>query len=195
MSFLARSVHELTEPSMDPYTLLVFVHVLAGVGMFSAWAVEVIAIGQVLRSSDPGAARAWDRLVTRAQKWAIFAMTAVLLTGAWMMRLRWGPQPWLLAAVAGVVALAVVGIIGERRVRRTGAARSYRSVVSRVALGVAILGLMTMKPPAQVSVSFLVVAAAIAALSGLAMQPRPVPVPRAGAAADPRGRERASLRR
>jgi hypothetical protein len=181
---------------MDPYTFLVFVHVLAGVGMFSAWAVEVIGIGQLSRSSDPGAAHAWDRLVTRAQKWAIFAMTAVLLTGAWMMRLRWGPQPWLLAAVAGVVALAVVGIIGERRVRRTGAARSYRSVVSRVALGIAILGLMTMRPPAQVSVFFLVSAAAIAALLGPRIEPRPVrALPREGAAADPGRRSDASLRR
>jgi hypothetical protein len=70
------------------------------------------------------------RGLVRARRAAMLAMLATIATGIWMMRIAWTPQPW----------------------QRT-------SLRLRVALGDAILALMTMKPGVEGSWSIVVAGA------------------------------------
>jgi hypothetical protein len=154
------------------YAVLIFVHVLAAVGMFTAWGIEGMALARL----DPGAASPDSEGAVRglvgARRAAMLSMLATIGTGVWMMRIAPSPQPWQQAAMAEVAALIVVGgVLGRRaRVGRAGrvTARGIRvlrtSLRLRVALGVAILALMTMKPGVEGSWSVVFAGATTGAL-------------------------------
>ncbi|HET9984450.1 MAG TPA: hypothetical protein VFQ38_12710 [Longimicrobiales bacterium] len=149
---------------MDLFLLLVFFHVLGAVGMFAAWGIEAVALGQLRRVATADQARAWMGLRRNAAPLGAGGMLSALVTGLWMMGVRWGPRPWMMAALAGLVIIVVIGVAFDRRATpRLLAALAGRperlpaivhaahatlaaSLRLRVALGVAILGLMTLKP-------------------------------------------------
>lgn len=93
------------------------------------------------------------------------AMVTILIAGVWMMALQWGPEPWILAALAGLVAMAMLGALTRRAMGRLGASLARESQLPadlralvegplrislcvRLAIAVGILGLMTGKPGA-----------------------------------------------
>lgn len=153
---------------MSLYLLLVFIHVTGAVVMFAAWGVEVVFIGDLRRPQS-----GWHTALTllRRSRWGVVArigMMTSLITGIWMMLAWWmGPglraRAWMPAAIVALTAIVAVSLFLERRVRehlvqvRAGEARADGSVEAavdpmaeslrmRFALGIAILGLMTMKP-------------------------------------------------
>jgi hypothetical protein len=56
------------------------------------------------------------------------AMVTILIARVWMMALRWGPEPWILAALAGLVVMAMLGAAVTRRAMgRLGASLARES--------------------------------------------------------------------
>lgn len=167
---------------MSVYAILIFVHVAGAIGMFAVWAIDATVLAQLLRSTTLEQARAVLALRRRVVPMAALSMVATGLSGALLMRRSWGPTPWLLTAIAAMVAIGITGIVSERRSRaalraalaapgermpagaRAAAARLAASLQLRVVIGVAILALMTIKPTLPGSLSI----AAIAAGVGLA---------------------------
>jgi hypothetical protein len=182
---------------MSLYQFLIFIHVLAAVGLFVAIGIEAVSLARLRRAETPADARVWLGLFRLPGRLGPVAMLTVLASGAWMMKVSWGYQPWIAGALLAVVAMAVIGgAVSLRRMRRlraalaaetgpglsnaTRAARSGPALVNslriRIALGVGILGLMTMKPsdhPTAILVLVTAVAAALVASLPLATLKRP----------------------
>ena len=173
---------------MNIHTILVFLHVLGGVGIFVALGIEAAGLGRLRRAAAPAEARAWMALLALPRRIGPIAMLTMLVTGIWLMVRWWGPQPWIATALAGVVAMAVVGgVVSRRGMRRIGKALSSEaapdsapalrssladsaltiSLYLRIAVGVGILALMTIKPGAAVSLLILVASIAAGLVVGL----------------------------
>jgi hypothetical protein len=181
---------------MIVYPFVIFVHVLGAVGIFAAIAVEAVSVGRLQRAGTPADARVWMGLLALPGRLGPIAMVTTLLSGMWMMAVSWGREPWIVTAFVGIVAMAAMGgAITARRMRRlrvamgaeTGpelsdAFRELRSSPAltaslrlRIAIGIGILGLMTVKPP-DAATSSLILAAAVA--SGVMASVVPLPARR-----------------
>jgi hypothetical protein len=189
---------------MTLHPLLLFVHVLGGVGVFVALGIEAVSLGRLRLADSPADARASMRALALPFRLGPTAMLVTLASGMWMMATSWGHEPWIVSAFAGLVAMAVLGgavsLRAMRRLRVALAAESehelsaaFRQARSsgalasslrlRIAIGIGILGLMTVKPP-DVATSSLVLAAAV--LAGVIAS-----IPHAMAPAGARGPSRA----
>lgn len=176
---------------MSSYPLVVLVHVLGTVGIFAAIGVEVASLERLRRATTPQEARLWLGLLALPERLGPMSMVMTLVSGVWLMAAAWGRQPWLASSIIGLVGMGVLGgVVTLRRTRRlrgalvvdtgsdlTGALRSLlsggaltASLRLRIAIGVGILGLMTLKPDAAGSWLMLAAAAAaglIASMSSL----------------------------
>jgi len=167
---------------MSLYQFLIFIHVLGAVALFVAIGIEAVALGRLRRAETPAAARVWLGLFRMPGRLGPTAMLTALASGAWMMKVSWGYQPWIAGALAAIVGMAVIGgVVSRRRMRRlrvalaaesrpelSEALRSSPALVMslrlRIALGVGILALMTMKPSDHASAILVLAAAVLAAL-------------------------------
>lgn len=151
---------------MDPYLLLVFLHVAAASALFAAVGVEVVALQRLRLAATAAQARAWLPSVQRpAGGIGHPAMLVIVGTGIWMMIARWGFEAWMAMALASIVAMVLVAVLvgrapltrlvdalGEGARDGSGwpdAVRDARLRVSlwlRVGLLVGVIGLMTLKP-------------------------------------------------
>jgi hypothetical protein len=174
---------------MDLYPLLIFLHVLGGVGLFIGLGIEVVAVRRLQRTVTADQARTWMGLLGEAVRIGPVSMVTILIAGVWMMAIRWGPEPWILTALFGLIVMAILGAALTRRTM-AGLGPSlagggdelpakFRALVTcgslpfslwlRVAIAVGILGLMTVKPDALGSLA--IMGAAIVLGAGAAMRP------------------------
>ena len=172
---------------MDLYSVLLFVHVLSAMGLFGVLAVEAVALVSLGRAGTLDEGRMWLGLLRRTGRLGPIAMVPLLVAGIWMMALRWDAEPWIVAALAGVVAMAaLVGAITRRAMRRFAQELAARhelgpaeiailvdarplalSLWLRAALAIGILALMTMKPGVLGSFATMALALAVGAAVGL----------------------------
>jgi hypothetical protein len=187
---------------MDPYPLLIFLHVTGGVTVAAAVGVEAVVFPRLRRITSVEQARPLLSLLLATQS-RIFggAMALVLITGGAMAAARWGMPSWIIAALAAVVVLAVTGMTVLRRtliglaatvtdpaadaasvIRSTASGRTLRMALAvRAAVTIGILALMTVKP----SVVGTATIAAAAVLIGLVAGARPRQAPSAPAPSGP----------
>jgi hypothetical protein len=125
-----------SERAMSAYRWFLFLHVLGATSLFASIALEMAC------SLLPAAPL--SRVVRRL---APAAMVLTLVSGAWMMRVVWGPHAWLFAGLVGLVAMGAAGFVWARRVARGRGDRLLVLALSqRVSIGVAVLALMTLRP-------------------------------------------------
>ncbi len=175
---------------MTRYALLVFVHVLGAVGIFAALAVEAVSLGRLRRADKPADVCVWTSGLALPRRLGPVAMMTTLASGIWMMAVAWGHQPWLVDALIGLVAMAAAGVVTLRRGRQLRLALvtetaselsdTFQSVQSghgaaltaslrlRIAIGIGILALMTVKPDATGSWIVLSTMAAAGLIAGIA---------------------------
>ncbi len=170
---------------MNLYQLLVFVHVLGGIGIFVAMGIEAVALGSLRLAGTRADARVALRPLALSMRLGPAAMLTTLASGMWMAALGFARGAWIPSALVGVVAMAIVGAVlslrPSRRLRVALAAEggpdgrdAFRSSTSsaalvaslrlRIAIGVGILGLMTLKPPDAATSSIILAAAFLAGL-------------------------------
>jgi hypothetical protein len=170
---------------MDLYPLLIFLHVLAAVGLFASLGIEVVALGRLRSAATLDAARMWIGLLRTPLP--LVSMLTILVTGIWMSIVRWGDQAWIGASLLAIVGMAIVGAVATRRLRRMstaltgesgpGLSPTFRALQSsaslvaslrlRVGIGIGILGLMTIKPDALGSIAILAAAVGAGLVAGL----------------------------
>jgi hypothetical protein len=172
---------------MSLYQFLIFIHVLGAMALFVAIGIEAVALGRLRRAETPADARVWLGLSRLPGRVGPIAMLTALASGAWMMKVSWGYQAWIAGALAAMVGMAVIGaVVSLRRMRRLRAAlhaesglsealRSSPALVTslrlRIALGVGILALMTMKPSDHATAILVLATAVLAASIPLATRP------------------------
>ncbi|HYG67546.1 MAG TPA: hypothetical protein VD838_07800 [Anaeromyxobacteraceae bacterium] len=152
---------------MNLYTVLVFLHVLGGVGVFVAMAVESIAFGRLRDARTVVDAHAALRSLGVNARLGPASMLTTVGTGIWMGAVGWSHQAWMPTALGTVVVMGLLGgTVTARRLKRVRAALAAESgdalsdeiqlllaspvldasLLVRIALGVGILALMTAKP-------------------------------------------------
>jgi hypothetical protein len=163
---------------MDLYALLVFLHVLGAAGLFTSLGMELTAYHRLRRAVTADAAREALVTVEQAHRLGHMAIATIVVPGIAMMALRWGPVAWILAAQAGIAAMAIAVMLGRRTTRRLADALAHggelpadvetvvagplrRTLSVRVATAIGILGLMTVKPGVLGSLGIIAAAVAI----------------------------------
>jgi hypothetical protein len=170
------------------YPVLLFLHVLGGIGVFVGLAIEWMSFRRLEGAGTRTAALPWMGMLRSNARLTPLAMSITLGAGIWMMVVQWGPQPWIHASFLGLAIMgALGGAVTSRRMRRLGAMlgseagpqlpSSFRGLRSgkalrvslrlRIAVGLGILALMTLKPDTLGSV--VVLGAAITAGLGTSL--------------------------
>lgn len=99
------------------YTIALFVHVLAAMGLFSAVGLILICEARIRRASTVGRLRDWAAVASGAGKSLAVVSLFILVPGLYMAQAGWSfGTPWVLAAVVTFVLLAVLGatVTGRR---------------------------------------------------------------------------------
>ena len=152
---------------MDFYLALVFLHVLGALSLFISMGVTVLALARMPRAGTAAEAGSWMGLFEKpAHPLGGLGVGMLLVTGVWMMAVRWGVQAWMITALAAVLAMgfgsswlslrAVEGLkagLAEWQADDGSAWRRWAtdprlraSVWVQVGVLVGIIGLMTLKP-------------------------------------------------
>jgi hypothetical protein len=99
---------------MNIYPVLVFLHVLGGVGIFIALAIEAVGLSRLRRAGTPAEARIGMEMLGLVRRLGPVAMLTLLVTGIWMMARWWGPRPWIQAAAVASGVAASLGLGTQR---------------------------------------------------------------------------------
>ena len=177
---------------MELYTVVLFLHIVAGMGMASCLATLVVAEGSARRARTPkslSAILASDERVANVMK----SLALMLLTsGLYMAHAHWSlVAPWVITAIIVFVYLASTGplIFGRRMraaVRTANAAGAITPEVRRllndpaievlgrvrVALLALLVFLMTVKPRLAGALVALACAVSLGVMSGIVKRPQ-----------------------
>lgn len=149
---------------MNGYVILLFLHILGAVGMFAAWAIEVVTLRRLREALTVKEAQISMQLFKKQGLMGPVSMIIAVVTGIWMAMLRWTPHPWMGTSFIAVVVIIIIGITFlRRRMPRLRAIFAEEpeqlpdgfvnlltplvaSARLRIAIGVGILGLMAVRP-------------------------------------------------
>jgi hypothetical protein len=169
------------------YQIALYLHILGAFGLVAAITVETISLRGLRAATRSDDARMWLGISRGiVMRLAPGSLGLILLSGLYMMATSWGARGWLLAALASLVLLAIVGALGTgMRMARIGPAigrvpgplsdelRSrlrdpilLTSLLVRSAIVLAIALLMTVKPSGLASLVIIVLAVGIGLLAG-----------------------------
>jgi hypothetical protein len=150
---------------MEPTALLIFVHVMAAIGIFAAFSIEGVAQAYLRRAATPNEVRAWAGTYRAVRPIGIVSLLTVIGTGLWLTLAEWGWPAWILVSIGGIVVLAVLGAIGGIRYSASLEAASQESgllstsarvaltsplplalLIMRMFIATGVVFLMTVKP-------------------------------------------------
>lgn len=102
---------------MSLYSISLLLHIVGALALGGALALEWAGVTGLRRATAAGQAREWTRLLGAVRLVGGPAALVVLASGIHLSATRWGPQGWILAGLAGMVAIAVLGpALGGRRI-------------------------------------------------------------------------------
>jgi hypothetical protein len=169
------------------YQIALYLHILGAFGLVAAITVEAVSLRGLRAATQGDNARMWLGISRGiVMRLAPASLGLILLSGLYMMAVSWGPRGWILAALASLVLLAIVGAFGTgMRMARIGPTigraqgplsdelRSrlrdpilLTSLLIRSAIVLAIALLMSVKPSGLASLVIVVLAVGIGLLAG-----------------------------
>jgi hypothetical protein len=179
---------------MNAYALALFFHLLFLLVAAAAASLSTFASLRLRAARDVEDVRRWQRLIDKVVPAFPTATLGLFATGAYMTeRLHDWSMPWVWASVAGLAAIVVLGSGIEARrgralarsIERTGMSHESRRLLCdpvawtaklmTLTLALAVMFIMTAKPPAADAAAALVIASLAGALCA-------VPIWRPGAA-------------
>lgn len=174
------------------YHLALFLHILGAFGLVAAMTFEVIGLQGLQRARTREDALTWLGVGRVVQRLGPASLGLILVMGLYMTATNWGWTGWIVVALAGLVAIGLIGgLLTGVRLARIGPAvgRSsgplsddlkaalrdpilVPSFRTRLGIVLGVLVLMTLKPALLPSLVIVVVAGAIGLLTGLISSPR-----------------------
>jgi uncharacterized membrane protein len=150
-----------------------FVHIVSAMGVFCALGIEGVALYQDRRAGDATHAEVASSGFRAAHRIAPLAGAATVVSGAYLTQTVWGwHAAWITISLACVIVVATISATTAARQLSEMHERRRRddlyvspSITTRAGLLIGILFLMTVKPPFNVSV----IAVAIAAAPGVVL--------------------------
>jgi hypothetical protein len=166
---------------MTLYAFALFLHVVGVLLLFAAITTEGIALFQLRRATTTSQVVTWQGVAKLARVFGPASVVAILVPGLYMMATSWGWVPWIAVGLLAWVAIAVMGAVNGIRLSVVVAAATsdpHRihdlharpfavSWVTRLALSLGIVFLMTDKPGLLWAVLSVAVAAGIGVVAGL----------------------------
>lgn len=102
---------------MSLYGALLFLHVAAALALCAALFGEYLAFALVRDASTAGGSERAFATLARSHRLGMVGMVTLLPSGGVLMRLVWGPVPWLLVAFALLLVLPLLGGLTLRCLR------------------------------------------------------------------------------
>jgi phosphatidylserine synthase len=102
---------------LDSYQLLMFLHILGAMGLLAGLGIEAVAVKRLARMSSVEQVRDWVAVSGIALWTSVVSMVVLLLAGAVMMAIRWGPSAWTITALIALVVIALVSQIQNSGLR------------------------------------------------------------------------------
>ena len=169
------------------YSISLFFHIVGALGLFASLAFEQAGLFNLRRANTNAQAREWLSLLRALQRLQGPSALVLVVTGAYMMATAWSRQAWAGLGFAGMVLMAIIGVVvTSRRMKAIGSAlgaddgpltatlrerladpalRTSASV--RVALALGIVFNMSVKPATEGAVAALVVASVLGIFAAL----------------------------
>jgi len=171
---------------MDVYALTLFFHLLFLLAAVAAASLSTFAALRLRAAGDVEEVRRWHALIQKIVPAFPVASLGLFATGAYMTeRLRDWSMPWIWASLAGLAAIALLGSGVEARrgralmrsIERSGMSAETRRLLSdpvawsaklmTLTLALAVMFIMTAKPPAADAAAALVIAGALGLLGAV----------------------------
>jgi protein-S-isoprenylcysteine O-methyltransferase Ste14 len=103
---------------MTPYSIVLFLHIIAMLGLFIALGTELLILSRVSRTVDRAEARAWMRASAISPAVALPSIALILLTGSFLAaRTRGWAMAWIQVSLGAMALIGLLGGIAGRRMR------------------------------------------------------------------------------
>ncbi|MBO0771517.1 MAG: hypothetical protein J2P35_08670 [Actinobacteria bacterium] len=180
---------------MNVYDVVLFAHITSVIIMFAGVTADWLAVAGLRATRDAGPARAWVRTLEISASFGPWARLAVLGAGLYLAVDAWSWQGWIIVGLISWLAFVILGEpLTGRELREMGAAvraepgplppaliarlhlpRMWQAVLTRAGLGIGVVFVMAVKPPAAVAgVAVVLGAVAGYSLARLSSRPRRV---------------------
>ncbi|MDR0341613.1 MAG: hypothetical protein LBI49_00600 [Nocardiopsaceae bacterium] len=177
---------------MTVYNVVLFAHITSVIIMFAGVTADWLAVAGLRGTRDAGPARAWIRTLEISAAFGPWARFAVLGAGLYLAVDAWSWPGWIIVGLISWVAFVILGEpLTGRELREMGAAvraepgtlppaliarlqlpRLWQAVLARAGLGIGVVFVMAVKPPAAVA-GVAVVLGALAGYSSARLSSRP----------------------
>jgi hypothetical protein len=165
---------------MTLYSLALFVHIVGALMLFTAFTSEGISLLHLRRATTIAQVREWEGVAGLARIFGPASVVTILASGLYMMFSTWGWVPWIAVGLIAWFLVAVSGAVNGirlslvvRQIQRDGAAfsalRARSFVISwltRLAVGLGIVFVMTEQPALVWGVVSVGIAAVLGAAAG-----------------------------
>jgi hypothetical protein len=177
---------------MTIYNVVLFAHITSVIIMFAGVTADWLAVGGLRAAREAGPARAWVRTLEISAAFGPWARLAVLGAGLYLAVDAWSWPGWIIVGLISWVAFVILGEpLTGRELREMAAAvraghdtlppaliarlhlpRMWQAVLTRAGLGIGVVFVMAVKPPAAAAVTA-VVFGALAGYSSARLTSRP----------------------
>lgn len=150
---------------MNLFSLALFIHILATLGLFAGLAIEWLILVALRRAATPRDAGTWTQLWPKLMPLNIASAALLIISGIYLAAKSedWG-EGWIRVSLVALFLIAPLGAIAGRQVRaihgESGIALLGLLVSCRTMLALGVVMLMTIKPDLTESVLVLVTALA-----------------------------------
>lgn len=172
---------------MTLYSIALFFHVIGALGLFVAMALEWASLQQLQRVTTVEELGKWFKSSSPMRGMGGISMIVILIAGIYMAAVAWGGAQWInVAFIALIIMGAIGGVVNGMRMRAirkgmvgqsgpisTDLARAifhpalWMSMLTRVAIGLGIVFLMTVKPALMIALIVMVAAVVLGLAASL----------------------------
>ena len=177
---------------MTVYNVVLFAHITSVIIMFAGVTADWLAVAGLRATQEAGPARASIRILEISAAFGPWARLAVLGAGLYLAVDAWSWPGWIIVGLISWVAFVILGEpLTGRELREMAAAvraergtlppalitrlhlpRMWQAVLTRAGLGIGVVFVMAVKPPAAVA-GTAVVLGALAGYSAARLSSRP----------------------
>jgi hypothetical protein len=153
---------------MTVYDVVLFAHITSVIIMFAGVTADWLAVGGLRATREAGSARAWVRTLEVSAAFGPWARLAVLGAGLYLAVDAWSWPGWIIVGLISWVAFVILGepLTGRELSEMSAAVRTerdtlsvaliarlhlprlWRAVLTRAGLGIGVVFVMAVKPPA-----------------------------------------------
>lgn len=165
---------------MTLYAFALFLHVVGVLLLFTAFTAEGISLFHLQTATTSAQVKEWQGVAGLARMFGPASVVAILVPGLYMMLTSWGWVPWIAVGLLAWLLIAILGAVNGIRLslamRNVAAdtatiqqlrSRSFLiSWLTRIAIALAIVFLMTNRPDLVWALLSVVIATAVGIATG-----------------------------